>query len=113
MSFLLGNGFAFILKRYSSFSNKAIPAALFVWNMFGVMIKAYDPDLIGPEAQDAAIMLTSTFKTVGFFSIVQGLFAEAAMETAKQMAAHAVGKNTFAQFLLPVVNSKFGLVKKR
>jgi len=118
MEFLIGNGLGFVLKRFApNFSNKAIPVALFVWNMFYHMLKTYDPTFQGMPVEGASMMTASmgdpVMVQVGFFSVIGGLFQTAAVETAKQMAAHAVGKNTFAQFLLPAINDKIGLVKTK
>jgi hypothetical protein len=112
---LIGNALAFFLKQKTAFATKAIPIALMVFNVFWIMLRTYDPTLVPEKPADGVFSPVgyafggdALYLNVGWFGSIGGLFATALQETAKQMALHAFGKNTIAQYLIPVLNRKLG-----
>jgi len=109
---LIGNAIAFLLKNKTKYATKAIPIALFVWNVLYVMLRAFDSSLLdGGDVSGAAVRQVSIqgyvlgydslYQNVGVFGSLGGLFMTALQETGKQMFFHSSYKNVLMQWLVP------------
>lgn len=104
---LLGNALGWLLKnRFAGFATKAIPVALFVWNVLYIALRHYGAPVEAPQNISFigyAVGSEAMLVNVGWFGAVGGLFTTALQETAKQMFVHSVSKNVLLQWLAPIL----------